>query len=202
MAAPPSLDDNAKKLLRTLVSRSNFMRGAEAMKMIGMDDSKVFADLVDKLRRHPLKRVLRVGKMTLAALEAVLGLYRSPDRLAERLTILRLLTRPAAAMQAQAERLVPVVQAAVGDAYEVTAEPMLSQIGSGALPVDALPSHGLTVRRVPGRRGSLDRLEATLRALPHPVLGRIATKALWLDLRCLDESEEADFVAQWSQLRP
>jgi hypothetical protein len=49
MAAPPSLDDNAKKLLRTLVSRSNFMRGAEAMKMIGMDDSKIFADLVDKL---------------------------------------------------------------------------------------------------------------------------------------------------------
>lgn len=160
------------------------------------------ADLVDKLRRHPLKRVLRVGKMTLAALEAVLGLYRSPDRLAERLTVLRLLTRPVAAMQAQAARLQPVVQQAVGDAYAVVAEPMLSQIGSGALPVDSLPSHGLVVRRVAGRRGSLDRLEAALRALPRPVLGRIVAKALWLDLRCLDESAEPAFVEQWAQLRP
>jgi L-seryl-tRNA(Ser) seleniumtransferase len=160
------------------------------------------AELIDRLKRHPLKRALRTGKLTLAALEAVLALYRTPERLAERLTALRLLTRPAGAMQAQAERLLPVVQRALGDAYVVTATALLSQIGSGALPVDRLPSYGLAVRRASRGRGSLDRLEAALRALPKPVIGRIADKALWLDLRCLEEPDEADFARQWSALGP
>src|SRR3984885_5658939 len=121
------------------------------------------ADLVGKLKKHPLKRALRVGKLTLAALEPVLSLYRGPEFLAERLTTLTLLTRPASEMQAQAVRLLPVVQAAVGDAYDVTDAPVVSQIGSGALPVDRLPSHALSIRVVKGKRGSLDRLEGRLR---------------------------------------
>jgi L-seryl-tRNA(Ser) seleniumtransferase len=160
------------------------------------------ADLVDRIRRHPLKRALRTGKLTLAALEAVLDLYRSPELLADRLTTLRLFTRPVGAMQAQAERLLPVVQRAVGEAYAVTAAPMASQIGSGALPVDRLPSYGLTVRRARGRRSSLERLDDALRALPCPVIGRLAEQALWLDLRCLEESDEAEFARQWSKLTP
>lgn len=164
------------------------------------------ADLIRQLKKHPLKRAVRIGKLTLAALEAVLALYRSPEFLAERLPTLRLLTRPAEAMLAQAVRLQPIVQNAVGDAYEVAHASLLSQIGSGTLPVDRLPSHGLAVRRVKRKHGSLDRLDAALRALPRPVIGRIADKTLWLDLRCLDETEEAAFAAQLdqpgSELRP
>jgi L-seryl-tRNA(Ser) seleniumtransferase len=160
------------------------------------------ADLIVRLRKNPLKRALRVGKLTLAALESVLALYREPEFLAERLTTLRLLTRPPSAMQAQAVRLHPIVQRAVGDAYEVTPASMPSQIGSGAMPVDELPSHGLTIRAVKGRRGSLDRLDATLRALPRAVIGRIADKTLWLDLRCLEEAQEAEFAAQLDAREP
>jgi L-seryl-tRNA(Ser) seleniumtransferase len=160
------------------------------------------ADLIAKIRKHPLKRALRVGKLTLAALEPVLGLYRSPEFLAERLTTLQLLTRPAADMQSLAVRLRPIVQRAVGDAYEVVDSPMVSQIGSGALPVDTLPSHGLAVRVVKGKRGSLDRLEGLLRGLPRPVVGRVGDKTLWLDLRCLRSEDEAAFVDQWSKLAP
>jgi L-seryl-tRNA(Ser) seleniumtransferase len=160
------------------------------------------ADLIGKLKKNPLKRALRVGKLTLAALESVLALYRAPEFLAERLTTLRLLTRPPSAMQAQAVRLRSIVQEAVGDAYEVADVPMSSQIGSGAVPVDQLPSYGLAIRAMQGRRGSLDRLDASLRALPRPVIGRIGDKTLWLDLRCLEESEEPLFTAQWSELRP
>jgi L-seryl-tRNA(Ser) seleniumtransferase len=159
-------------------------------------------ELIRKLRKHPLKRALRVGKLTLAALEPVLALYRTPEFLAGRLTTLRLLTRPPAAMRAQAVRLQPIVQRAIGDAYDVSDAPLVSQIGSGALPVDQLPSYGLAVRPVKGKRGSLDRLERALRALPRPVIGRIAEKVLWLDLRCLEESEEAAFAAQWRELGP
>ncbi|BCG00475.1 L-seryl-tRNA(Sec) selenium transferase [Paraburkholderia sp. PGU19] len=160
------------------------------------------AELIRKIKKHPLKRALRVGKLTLAALEPVLQLYRAPERLRERLTTLRLLTRPAADMQEQAARVQAVLQRALGEAYSVTAEPMMSQIGSGALPVDQLPSFGLAMRNAAGKRGgrALMKLEEALRALPRPVLGRIADDALCLDLRCLEAADEAVFVAQCAEL--
>jgi len=125
----------------------------------------------------------------------VLALYRAPDRLAERLASLRLLTRSDAAIEAQAQRLLPALQSALGDAYEARVAAMAGQVGSGALPVDRLPSSGFAIGRRKGS-GSLDRLEAALRGLPRPVIGRIAEKTLWLDLRCLEEVDEAAFVAQ------
>jgi L-seryl-tRNA(Ser) seleniumtransferase len=158
------------------------------------------AELIAKIRKHPLKRALRVGKLTLAALEPVLALYRNPESLPERLTTLNLLIRPSSDIQAQAVRLRPVVQAAVGDAYAVTDATVVSQIGSGALPVDTLPSHGLAIRVVKGKRGSLDRLEGLLRGLPRPVIGRVSDKTLWLDMRCLSSADEAAFVDQWGKL--
>jgi L-seryl-tRNA(Ser) seleniumtransferase len=155
-------------------------------------------DLIQRLKKNPLKRALRVGKLTLAALEPVLALYRAPELLADRLTTLRLLTRSAAAIETQAQRLLPVLQAALGEAYGVTTAAMASQIGSGALPVDRLPSFGLSVRKAAGRRGSLTRLETKLRELPRPIIGRLAEKTLWLDLRCLEAADEAEFIAQWN----
>jgi L-seryl-tRNA(Ser) seleniumtransferase len=160
--------------------------------------------LIRKIRKHPLKRALRVGKLTLAALEPVLRLYRAPEFLAERLTTLRLLTRPAAHMHAAAMRVQPALQRALGERYAASVEPMFSQIGSGALPVDQLPSYGLAVRSAPSaRRGgrALMQLEKALRELPRPVLGRIADDALWLDVRCLEAADEAAFIAQCAELR-
>ena len=160
------------------------------------------ADLIARIKRNPLKRALRVGKLTLAALEPVLRLYRAPDLLAERLTTLRLLTRPASAMRAQAETLLPPLQAVLGAAYVVALEAMKSQIGSGALPVDQLPSFGLAIRSAPGSRLSnpLGTLEQRLRALPCPVIGRIAQDTLWLDLRCLETPHQAAFIEQLEEL--
>ncbi|ANN69769.1 L-seryl-tRNA(Sec) selenium transferase [Bordetella bronchialis] len=156
------------------------------------------ADLIRKIKKNPLKRALRVGKLTLAALEPVLALYRAPELLADRLTTLRLLTRPAASMREQAERMLPRLRHAVGSGYVVEAAAMASQIGSGALPVDRLPSHGYAIRHAgtgrPGR--ALEKLEAALRRLPRPVIGRIGDNALWLDLRCLEPGDEAAFLAQ------
>jgi L-seryl-tRNA(Ser) seleniumtransferase len=161
------------------------------------------ANLIRRIRKNPLKRALRVGKLTLAALEPVLALYRAPEFLPERLPTLRLLLRPQARMQQQAQRLRPALQRALGDAWRVVDAPMASQIGSGAMPVDVLPSYGLAVGSAgkgrPGR--ALERLATALRRLPRPVLGRIADDALRLDLRCLDEDDEAAFVAQLQALR-
>ena len=153
-------------------------------------------DLIARIKKNPLKRALRVGKLTLAALEPTLRLYQHPETLAERLTTLRLFTRPAAAMAQQAAALLPVLQATVGADYAVADAAMSSQIGSGALPVETLPSHGLTIRPTSrahtGRQ--LQRLEAALRQLPRPVIGRLQDDALWLDLRCLEASDQAAFI--------
>jgi L-seryl-tRNA(Ser) seleniumtransferase len=152
-------------------------------------------ELVTRIKKNPLKRALRVDKMTLAALEAILALYRDPDRIAERLTTLRQLTRPAAQIRESAERLRPALARALGDRYSVSVEDCASQVGSGAQPVERLESAALVVRPATAKGAGtlLARLEKSLRELPVPVVGRVHEGALHLDLRCLDD--EAAFAA-------
>jgi L-seryl-tRNA(Ser) seleniumtransferase len=157
-------------------------------------------DLIESVNRNPMKRALRVDKIRLAALEATLRLYRDPDRLAERLPTVRLLARPRGEVEALARRMLPVVGAKLGDAFAVAVVACASQIGSGALPLETVPSAGLAVRAraARGRGRMLAALSTALRRLPIPVIGRIEHRALLLDLRCLDD--EAGFLANLATL--
>jgi len=149
------------------------------------------ADLVARIKKNPMKRALRCDKLTIAALDAVLRLYADPDRLAQKVPALRLLSRPAAEIEAQALRLLPALAQWAGPRAAVDVVPAMSQIGSGSLPVDLLPSFALRLRPRPGQ--GAQQLAAALRGLALPVIGRIADKALLLDLRCLDD--EAGLLA-------
>ena len=154
-------------------------------------------ELIARINKNPMKRALRVDKIRLAAIEATLKLYRDPDRLHENLPILRYLARPQAEIRAAAERLQPALQAAIGRRFTVMTADCASQIGSGALPLDTIPSAGLAVRSSTGER-ALETLAAALRRLPRPIIGRIEDGALRFDLRCLDD--EAAFAEMLSQL--
>jgi L-seryl-tRNA(Ser) seleniumtransferase len=157
--------------------------------------------LIDRIRRNPLKRALRPDKLTLAALEAVVRLYRDPDRLAERLPTLRLLARKRDEIGALAARIAPQVQGHLPPGYEAGVIECESQVGSGARPSDRLPSAGVAIRPTARGRGegrALTRLAAALRALPVPVIGRVVDGALVLDLRCLEDEET--FLLQLAQL--
>ncbi len=151
---------------------------------------------IDRIRKSPMKRALRMSKLPLAALEATLRLYLRPERLAQDLPTLRLLTRPEAQIRALAERLLPAVAAAVAPRFTAEVAAMSGQIGSGSLPVERLPSAGLALAPLQkkGAGRALDRLAAALRALPLPVIGRIAEDRLLLDLRGLEDA--APFLAQ------
>lgn len=153
--------------------------------------------LIDKLKTNPLKRALRCDKVTLAALEAVLRLYAQPEKLAERLPSLRWLSRTQEEIRQQAERLLPAFQSWAGEQTEVAITNVMGQIGSGSLPIERLPSCAITLRPASSKRGSnrqLQALQAALRALPVPIIGRLHDGQLLLDIRCLDE--EAHLLSQ------
>jgi L-seryl-tRNA(Ser) seleniumtransferase len=159
------------------------------------------SDLIKQLKGNPLKRALRVDKLTIAALGSVLSLYLDPDTLATRLPVLRLLTRPLADVHAVAERILPFLAAAVEGLARVNIVSCTSEVGSGALPTREIASVGVSL--VPrARRGSgtaLNVIAAAFRALPVPVIGRIQEGELILDLRGLDD--EPAFVEQLAHLR-
>ncbi|CRY06138.1 L-seryl-tRNA(Sec) selenium transferase [Yersinia enterocolitica] len=142
---------------------------------------------IDQLQQHPLKRVLRADKMTLAALDATLRLYQQPDRLTELLPTMRLLTRPAQDIAESAQRVLAALNSSYGAEFTLAVEACWSQIGSGSLPVDRLPSWAVTFTPKEGRGSALEALTARWRGLAKPIIGRVADGRLWLDLRCLED---------------
>ncbi|MGE3248228.1 MAG: L-seryl-tRNA(Sec) selenium transferase, partial [Beijerinckiaceae bacterium] len=140
-------------------------------------------DMIARIKSNPMKRALRVGKMTIAALAEVLRLHLDPDSLPQHLPALKLLTRPQDDIRAAAQRLRPELQSAFGNSAIASVEDCASQIGSGSLPVASLPSAALVVRPA-GKRGQgtfLNAVSTAMRALPVPVVGRIEDGAYWLD---------------------
>ena len=208
LGAGSLIDFAALGLPRATTPGETLARGADLVtfsgdKLLGGPQAGIIcgrADLIAKIKRNPLKRALRVDKMTIAALSAVLRLHADPERLAKRLPGLRALTRQQASIRACAARVQPHLAARLSGWASVTVTDCASEIGSGSLPGHLLSSAGVAIAplAVRGRGGALTRLAAALRALPVPVVGRIENDALVLDLRCLED--EAGFIAQLARL--
>lgn len=156
---------------------------------------------IGRIKKHPLKRALRCSKLTLAALEATLRIYASAHRLTERLPVLALLTRSGDDIRACCERVRPALARFAGAGFDARIEACASQIGSGSLPVERLPSAAVVLapRAARGAGRAVEALAARLRALPLPVIGRIDDNALWLDARTLLAADEAALAQQLAQ---
>ncbi len=172
-------------------------------KLLGGPQAGIIAgkkSLVAQIKKNPIKRALRLDKVTLAALEATLQLYRNPDALISQLPTLRLLTRSEADVRLQAQRLcVPVANALAKD-FNVEIANVSSQIGSGSFPVEVLPSAGLSITSKNGEDAELRALDRRMHELPKPIIGRISNGALILDLRCLEPDQEPHFLEQFEDL--
>jgi L-seryl-tRNA(Ser) seleniumtransferase len=156
----------------TLMSGDKLLGGPQAGIMLGS------AAAIAECRRNPLCRALRVDKLTLAALEATLALYRDPARALREIPALAMLTAPADAVRARATSLGDALGAA-GVACRVVASE--ATVGGGAFPTARIPSFAVALA------GDATTLDATLRAGETPVVGRIEDGALLLDLRSIPE---------------
>ncbi len=136
------------------------------------------ADLVDRLRRHPLQRALRADKLTLAALEGTLALYLDPGRAVREVPVLRSLLEPAEVVRARAERLATLASGVV--------EETIARAGGGALPLAELASFACAVEEA---------LAAPLRAGDPPVIGIVRDGRLLLDCRTLADGEVEEAAA-------
>ena len=139
------------------------------------------ADLVEKLRRHPLQRAMRADKLTLAALEGTLTLYLDAP---ERIPVLRMLREADDAVRARAERLASLVGG--------TVEETVARVGGGALPLAEIPSFACAVEET---------LARPLRNAERPVVGIVRDGRLLLDCRTLQDDDVRDVAAAVASCR-
>lgn len=137
-------------------------------------------DLIDRLKRNPLKRALRCDKLTLAALAATLRLYRTAPDLAQALPTLRWLTRSLAEMRTLGDVAVPLLRHALGDGFGIELVDAPAEIGSGAQPTETLPSLAISIVHPTIAAAEIAQ---RFRGSATPILGRINAGRFLLDLR-------------------
>ena len=161
-------------------ARASLVSGADLVcfsgdKLLGGPQAGIVvgrAELVERLRRHPLQRALRADKLTLAALEGTLALHEDPERARREIPVLRMLDEPVERVRERAERLAGLVGGEV--------EETVARVGGGALPLVELPSAACAIEET---------LAAPLRLGTPPVLGIVRDGRLLLDARTLTEAE-------------
>lgn len=146
-------------------------------------------EFVSRIARHPLARALRIDKLTLAALEATLRLYRDPERAAREIPTLRYLSRTKDELRALAERLKNEIEDRGPEKWRTELVDEQSQVGGGSLPGEDLPT--VCVRLQPPEGTPVDEIARRLRLNDPAVFARIKENALFLDPRTLEENELA-----------
>jgi L-seryl-tRNA(Ser) seleniumtransferase len=159
-------------------------------KILGGPQAGIMAggkELIGRINKNHLQRALRCGKITLAALEATLRLYRQAPDITRAIPTLRAFTRPLDEIRAAAETAAARLRGALGGEFRIELEESTSQIGSGALPTEELPTFVLAVTHADLSAAVIG---ATFRGAHPPIIGRIKDDRFLLDLRTIFDPEE------------
>ncbi|MBA4388262.1 MAG: L-seryl-tRNA(Sec) selenium transferase [Verrucomicrobia bacterium] len=143
--------------------------------------------LIGRIKSHPLYRVLRVCKLTLAALEATLRLFRAPDLLAKNHPVYTMLAKTPVDIEMQARELAEQVRKARPD-WKVSVDKTVSYLGGGSLPAEELPSFAVSIT---SPKQSAEAIAKALRLAAVPVIPRVSNDAVLLDLRTVLQDEMA-----------
>ncbi|HYT57010.1 MAG TPA: L-seryl-tRNA(Sec) selenium transferase [Verrucomicrobiae bacterium] len=143
--------------------------------------------LIGRMNKNHLQRALRCGKLTLAALEATLRRYRQSPAIVQEIPTLRAFTRPLDEIRALGDELLPKLEAALGQGFRVQLQPSTAQIGSGALPIEELPTVVVSVEHP---KLSANIIAQKFRAAHPPIIGRINDDRFLLDLRTIFDAED------------
>jgi L-seryl-tRNA(Ser) seleniumtransferase len=141
---------------------------------------------LDAIKKNPINRALRIDKLTLAALESTLRLYREESRAVANIPTLQMMMVPETVLAKRAERLHTGLQGIDDPRLIFERDQPQSRIGGGSLPLLALPSHGVAVT-APG--GSVQRIETFLRQHVPPIIGRIEKDRFMMDVRTLRDDD-------------
>lgn len=144
-------------------------------------------DVIDKVRKHPMARALRIDKLTLAAMEATLRQYLDPQKALEKIPTLRMLSLPVAELQQRCETLLSRLIETIGDAADCTIIEATATVGGGSLPLAELP--GRVIALVP-KDMSLNELTTRLRSCEPAVVGRIQDDQFLIDPRTLNADDK------------
>jgi L-seryl-tRNA(Ser) seleniumtransferase len=154
-------------------------------------------ELIARLRQNPLARALRVDKLTLAALEATLRLYREEDTAIEAIPTLRMIATDLETLETQAQDLKERLSATLRTDVRVEIVDGSSRVGGGALPVQNLPTKLVAIRSA---KISAARLEAHFRGHEPPIIGRVEQELFLLDVRTLQSGDHEVIAAAAAQL--
>jgi len=147
-------------------------------------------EYIEKMRKHPLTRALRIDKMTLAALEATLRIYLDPDKAREKIPLLRMLSENTDTLRARARSLRRKLGSIAGADIRITDE--LGQVGGGSAPTEMLPSVALSIACDHMTESAM---EQALRQRELPIIARIAKNRLIFDMRTVRD-DELPLIAQ------
>jgi L-seryl-tRNA(Ser) seleniumtransferase len=168
---------------------------ASGDKLLGGPQAGILAGtkkLVDACRSNPMARALRLDKLSIAALEATLRLYRDPETIGSAVPALRMIAEPASAVRARARRLIASLGAERASRARAEVVPCTAEVGGGSMPLARIPSFAVALS---ASGGTIADLARTLRLGAEPVLGRIESGRLLLDLRTVDRRELPRLVA-------
>ncbi|MGA8240108.1 MAG: L-seryl-tRNA(Sec) selenium transferase [Desulfobacterales bacterium] len=141
---------------------------------------------IDRIKKNPITRALRIDKLTLAALESTLRLYRDEETAVQAIPTLRMMLQPVATLEEKAGRLKKMLESAGRSRLTVASLDIVSRPGGGSLPLLELPSKGLGIA-VDGL--SANAIEKSLRLSSPPIIGRIEDDMYVMDMRTLQDNE-------------
>jgi len=149
------------------------------------------AKFINEIQKNPVKRAMRIDKITVASMFEVLRIYMDEhNKIREKIPTQRFLSRSPHEIKEIATRVLKEISPFFNSVASAELIECKSQVGSGALPIDSLPSFGLKITPLSEKSTSIEQLNLMLRELPCPVIGRITKQCIVLDCRCLESADK------------